>query len=88
MPPRLNRAPGQVHNEAKQLKEQRIREEQERKQEKENKRLARNSHVKKVIEETGFGGKGQPTNKYKAEEQKQKEKEDKQREREENRKFQ
>ena len=65
LPPRLNRAPGQVLNEAKELKAQRKAEEEAIKKEKEDKRNQRNSYVKNVIKETNYGGREMPIHDFK-----------------------
>jgi hypothetical protein len=54
LPPRLNRAPGQVHNEAKELKKQKIEEEKEIRELKEEKRKYRDEQLKELIEQGGF----------------------------------
>jgi hypothetical protein len=64
LPPRLNRAPGQVHNEAKELKALRIKEEEEIRDAKENKRIDRNDYVKALIKDTNYGGRGLPSTEY------------------------
>ena len=65
LPPRLNRAPGQVQNEAKLIKEQKEKEDLERRAGKEAKRVARDQHVKKLIKDTDFGGRGMAAVPYK-----------------------
>lgn len=47
------------------LKEQREKEEQERRDEKEAKRKERDQHVKKLIKDTNFGGRGMAAVPYK-----------------------
>jgi len=60
LPPRLNRAPGLVHNEAKALREQREKEKQLEQEEKENKRKKRDELVKNTLKSTKFGGREMP----------------------------
>ena len=65
LPPRLNRAPGQVANEAKKEKENAEKEEAERRAFKEMQRKKRDQEVKQIIKETDYGGRGLPINAYK-----------------------
>ena len=84
----MNRAPGQVHNEAKDLRQKRQEEEESIKQEKEDKRLERNSHVKALIKDTNYGGRDMPITEYKKKMTKLEKQEKEQRERAERKEFQ
>lgn len=65
LPPRLNRAPGQVNNEAKAQRAQWEKEDMERQAQKEALRKKRDDHVKKVIKESNYGGRELPIDQYK-----------------------
>ena len=56
---RLNRAPGQIENEAKVNKAEAIKKEQEVKDRKENERKDRDKMIKEIITETNYGGRDQ-----------------------------
>lgn len=66
LPPRQTKAPGQYVNEAKRLKEEKELEVAEIERQREYLRQKRDSEAKKIIQETGFGGKNMPTKKYRA----------------------
>ena len=65
LPNRLNRAPGQVNNEAKAQRAQWEKEDMERQAQKEALRKKRDDHVKKVIKESNYGGRELPIDQYK-----------------------
>ena len=64
LPPRANRMPGQIVNEAKINKEKKQSEELDFKKSKEQQRQARHDEVKKIIEETKYGGRQMPIAEY------------------------
>ena len=70
LPPRLNRAPGQVDNKAKQDRAQREADEKRDREKREAKREARQENLKHTIEDTNYAGRGMPTRDFKKEEAK------------------
>ena len=65
LPERRNRAPGQITNDRKVQKANQEKEEQDRRAEKEAKRKERDVHVKQLIKDTNFGGRGMAAVPYK-----------------------
>lgn len=88
LPPRQNRAPGQVENEAKKEKYLREQEEALRAQEQELRRKIRDDAVKKKIKDTKYGGREMPINKYKKLQAKVEKEEQEKLDREERKEFQ
>ena len=64
MPKRLNRAPGQVHNQIKEKKKQEQEAMMEKDQERAQRHMERGEHIKELIEETNFGGREMPKSEY------------------------
>jgi hypothetical protein len=87
LPPRLNRAPGQVDNEAKRQRQAAIDKEREGKEVREAKRVFRQENLKHTIEDTNYGGRGMPTREFKKEEKKTKKVEDEAKGKEDRKKF-
>lgn len=88
LPPRQNRAPGQVENEAKREKLLREQEEALARQEQELRRKMRDDHVKQRIKDTKYGGREMPINKYKKLQSKVEKEEQEKFERQERKEFQ
>lgn len=87
LPKRLSKMPGQIHNEVKEAKIRKQKEEQELKALKEEKRRKRHDEIKEYITESNFGGRGEPTAVFRYNQQQLKEQEKKKKEAQAREKF-
>lgn len=64
LPPRVNRLPGQLQNEARRLRDQQQREYEEFENAKERQRKDRHESIKKTLKDSKFGGREMPMGEF------------------------